>query len=258
MLNKIATLTICTLLAASCAHKSGHHDHDHDHDKHGKHDHDEHDHDEHGKHDHDHDHYEGQPIRKMAAFQKTDWATVKKVTLSPGQATGIHSGPGRLIVALNDYKIRYEEPGKPKKIKTWHMGDVHWHGAGKHNVTNIGETLAEFLIVSRTNKPLAIRSSWADKHNHSDHHKNIFENSWAEVSKVTLKQGQKTKPHEGSYRVIVSLSTYDVLFAQQGAKAHSHKENFMFGQVHFHQPGVHAVTNIGTTEARFLTINYKK
>lgn len=192
----------------------------------------------------------------MADFQKTDWATVRKVTLSPGKSTGIHSGPGRLIVALSDYKIRYEEPGKPKKNKHWHMGDVHWHGAGKHNVTNIGNTLAEFLIVSRTNKPLAIRKSWADKHNHSDKHKNIFENSWAEVSKVTLKKGQKTKPHEGSYRVIVSLSTYNVLFEKKGAKAH--KEDFMFGQVHFHKPGVHAVSNIGNTEAKFLTINYKK
>lgn len=192
----------------------------------------------------------------MANFHKTDWATVKKVTLSPGKATGIHSGPGRLIVALSDYKIRYEEPGKPKKVKSWRVGDVHWHGAGKHNVTNIGKTQAEFLIVSRTKKPLAIRKSWADKHNHSHKHKPVFENSWAEVGKVTLRKGQKTIAHEGSYRVVVSLSNYNVMFAKKGAKPV--KENFMFGQVHFHKPGVHAVSNIGATEAKFLTINYKK
>lgn len=194
-------------------------------------------------------------MHKIEMQSKTDWAIVERVTLKPGESTGAHTGPGRLIVALNDYTIKFAAPGHKTLKKTWHMGDVHWHHAGKHTVTNVGKTVADFLIVFRTGK-LKINPAMAKAHDHSKGRKTVFENSWAEVDKISLKPGQKTPPHAGSYRVIVSLSQYNVNFL--GPKGKPHKEFMRFGDVHFHKPGVHAVANTGKTDATFLVINYKK
>lgn len=261
-LAKVAALALAFAFTQSCAHKSGHkhddHDHDHSHDHGKKHDHD-HDHDHSHDHSHDHDHshhhhhHEG---IKVSTIAKNGWALAKKIVVHPGQTTGWHSGPERLVVALSDYKIKYEEKGQKYMIKTWRMGDVHWHNAGEHNVTNVGKTPAEFLKIVRKGKLSGIKKSWTHKHNRSKYHKNLIDNHAVEVSEVTLKSGQKQKPHEGSYRAVIATSYYDVMYRQKGQKAV--REKVKFGEVHFHTPGVHHLTNTGSSEANFIVVNFKK
>ncbi|HSM50051.1 MAG TPA: hypothetical protein VLA75_01470, partial [Thermoanaerobaculia bacterium] len=73
---------------------------------------------------------------------------VVEMTLEPGQSTGPHQGGPRMVFALTDYAIRWTEGAAAPVEVTWSQGDAHWHQPGDHEVENIGENPARFLVVT--------------------------------------------------------------------------------------------------------------
>lgn len=76
-----------------------------------------------------------------------DLARVIRVTLEPGESTHPHEGGYRVIYSLTDYAIEFVMDDQAPEEMTWTAGEVHWHEADRHQVSNIGETRAEYLVV---------------------------------------------------------------------------------------------------------------
>ncbi len=78
----------------------------------------------------------------------------------------------------------------------------------------------------------------------------IFENDYAKVISVSLAPGDSLASHQGGARVIYSLSDYSIEWTEgernQGVKS------WKKGDVHFHEPGIHAARNNGATTAEWL------
>lgn len=68
------------------------------------------------------------------------------VELAEGEETALHMGGPRVILALRDYRIRYEEEGSEAIERALEAGSVHWHDAGEHKVSNIGESVARYMV----------------------------------------------------------------------------------------------------------------
>jgi quercetin dioxygenase-like cupin family protein len=73
---------------------------------------------------------------------------VAEMTLEPGQSTGRHRGGPRVVFALTDYTIRWTQGDADPVGVSWSYGDAHWHEPGDHEVENIGENAARFLVVT--------------------------------------------------------------------------------------------------------------
>jgi quercetin dioxygenase-like cupin family protein len=71
-----------------------------------------------------------------------------EVTLPPQGKLPMHAGINRLIYALADNTIRYQEEGAEPVEKTLKAGEVHWHDGCNHALENLGETDARFLVVA--------------------------------------------------------------------------------------------------------------
>jgi hypothetical protein len=71
-----------------------------------------------------------------------------KVTLPPNGEIPMHSGINRVIYSLSDYTIRYQAEAEPMTQRSFKDGDVHWHEACMHALENIGDTDAEYLVVT--------------------------------------------------------------------------------------------------------------
>ncbi|TVQ96022.1 MAG: hypothetical protein EA398_16505 [Deltaproteobacteria bacterium] len=76
-----------------------------------------------------------------------DLVRVVGVELAAGEETTMHPGGPRVIFAETDYRIRYHREGTEAVERELEAGSAHWHGAGRHQVSNIGDTDARYLVV---------------------------------------------------------------------------------------------------------------
>ncbi len=191
---------------------------------------------------------------------KNEYAQVVKVTLQPGERLAAHKGENRLIYSLTDYSIDWVEKGKEEGIKSWNQGDTHAHEAGEHAAQNSGETTAEWLAFVRRNAELPECGNNTAENDVNkaapDFATLLFENEDFRVSEVKLPPSGKIPRHSGINRVIYSLSDYTILFESnnQGTV----QKSFRKGEAHWHEACLHALENIGETEARFLVVSYKR
>lgn len=200
------------------------------------------------------------PSRMATTVLENPHVRVKEMTLSPGADQPLHKGGPRVVYSLTDYKMSWREgEGEPAE-KSWSTGDVHWHDAGTHAVTNTGQSEAVFLVAMWTDEALPA----CDEEKALDNDVNkvspdkaevLFENEHAKVTKVTLEAGAEIPSHTGANRVIYALSDYSINFAsdKEGTGEHS----FEAGQAHWHEACTHSLSNTGETTAEFLVIAFK-
>jgi quercetin dioxygenase-like cupin family protein len=79
---------------------------------------------------------------------ENDALRVIELTLPPGESTGRHWGGHRVIFALSDYTVRWMEGDADPVEMSWSEGEAHWHQSGDHEVENIGDSPARFLVVT--------------------------------------------------------------------------------------------------------------
>lgn len=200
------------------------------------------------------------PSRMATTVLENPYVRVKKMTLTPGADQPLHEGGPRVVYSLTDYKMRWREGEDEPMEKSWSAGDVHWHDAGTHAVTNIGESQAVFLVAMRTDQELPACDEEKALNNDvnkvsPDKAEVLFENEHAKVTKVTLEAGAEIPQHTGANRVIYALSDYSINFAsdKEGTGEHS----FEAGEAHWHEACTHSLSNTGKTTAEFLVIAFK-
>jgi quercetin dioxygenase-like cupin family protein len=79
---------------------------------------------------------------------ENDAVRVAELTLPPGESTGRHWGGHRVVFALSDHTIRWTEGDADPVEMSWSEGEAHWHQSGDHEVENIGDSSARFLVVT--------------------------------------------------------------------------------------------------------------
>ena len=190
---------------------------------------------------------------------KNDYAIVSKISLAPGESQPTHEGENRVIYALTDYSIDWEEQGKKLGTKTWKKGDVHFHESGTHAAKNLGTSVAEWLVFSRKDTELP---ECADNTIENDvtsvspgTTQTLFENDEFKLTRVVLPKGESIPMHSGINRVIYSLSDYDLKYDSDTEGMVD--KSFKSGDVHWHEACKHALENNGDTEAIFLVVSYK-
>ncbi len=179
-----------------------------------------------------------------------DYVEVHRVTLEPGDGLPLHSGDARLIYSLSDYTIEWTERGETT-TKTWREGDVHAHEALEHAVRNTGNTIADFLVVARTDKALPKAERGADAADVAGGYAAfIAEFDDARVLRVALPAGGSQPIHQGAARVVYSLNGHSIAFSTP--EGGERVREFATGDVHWHDAGPHAVANAGDETARFV------
>lgn len=73
---------------------------------------------------------------------------VTEVTLPVHEVIPMHLGINRIIYSLSDYTLKYKSDTNEEVEKQFKRADTHWHEGCKHELQNIGDTDAKFLIVS--------------------------------------------------------------------------------------------------------------
>jgi quercetin dioxygenase-like cupin family protein len=183
------------------------------------------------------------------------YATVTRFDLQPGQAQSVHEGPDRVIYSLNDYTLEWTEGDAEPAEKSWTAGDTHWHTAGPHAARNVGEEVARYVVVARTDKPLPAAEDAAEPEVTAGGHGTLlFENDNVRVVEVTLEPGQATPSHPGGHRVIYSLGDYTIRWTEGDAEPT--EATWAAGEAHWHDPAEHSVENIGETPARYLVFTF--
>jgi hypothetical protein len=190
---------------------------------------------------------------------ENDYVKVEKISLAPGQSQPIHEGENRLIYALTDYSIDWEEQGIKSGTKTWKKGDVHFHKAGKHSAANKGSATAEWLVFSKKNTDLPACGENTIENDvsyvSSDFAQTLLDNDFFKVTQVNLPVGESIPMHAGINRIIYSLSDYQILY--ESDKEEKNIKQFKKGDLHWHEACSHALENNGKTEAQFLVVSYK-
>lgn len=79
---------------------------------------------------------------------ENDAVRVARFELLPGESTGTHHGGYRLVYALSDYTIRWTEGDADPAEVSWSEGQAHWHGPSAHEVENVGDGPARYLVVT--------------------------------------------------------------------------------------------------------------
>ncbi len=183
---------------------------------------------------------------------------VTRVNLPPNEELPPHDGTRRVIYSLNDYKIKFIQDGKEDE-RSFKTGDVHYHPGGAHSIKNVGATPAEFIIFERLDGAFPARESVSGKsllQAAGKNAKELLNNEYFEVTDVNLPAKKSLPTHFGLNRTIYSISPYTIKYKENDGEAR--EQSFKPGDVHFHPTGLHAVENIGTTEARFLVVEFKK
>jgi len=185
-----------------------------------------------------------------------DYAEVFTVTLAPGQVLPPHSGGARAIYALSDYTVRFTQQGQTSE-QSWTVGQAHFHAAGEHSMENTGATEARFLVVARTAQSLAPNANtMTPPAAGSGPMQQLVDNEDVTVAEVRLPVGAELPRHRGRARVVYSLSDHTFSYASNGAAAES--KSFVTGQAHWHDADEHTIVNTGSTEARFLIVQFKR
>ncbi|MHA7815144.1 MAG: cupin domain-containing protein [Pseudohaliea sp.] len=173
-----------------------------------------------------------------------------RITLAPGEAQPLHAGTQRIVYSLSDYTIRWTEDGETTS-KRWREGEVHYHEALEHAAENTGNTIADFLVVARTDTPLPAVESDGDASAVAGGYATLIaEPADARVLRVALPAGARQPLHAGAPRLVYSLNDYSVSFiTADGEVAEAELES---GEMHWHDAGPHAVENTGDDTARFV------
>ena len=183
---------------------------------------------------------------------------VSRVSLAPGADLPAHDGGRRAIYALGEYEIQWQPDGAAPERRAWADGDVHFHDAGSHALANIGTTQAEFVVFERLAAPLPgdAASEVKDAADVMPETAALLsENASFRVMQVVLEPGEAQQVHDGSARVVYSLSDYEIEW-QEGDAA-PEKRRWGAGDAHWHLDGEHAARNSGQTRARWLIVALK-
>jgi quercetin dioxygenase-like cupin family protein len=179
--------------------------------------------------------------------------------LKPGEKLPLHKGGARVLYSLSDYTIKWNEGGQVSE-KKWQKGDVHWHDAVAHAVENIGETDADYLVVTRKTTALPETGDYDLAQDASQidtaHAYIVFENEQVRIIEVQLAANESQPEHNGINRMIYALTNYHIQYSSDtlGTKETKMKA----GDAHWHPADKHAVTNIGETAAHYLIFEFKK
>ncbi len=189
---------------------------------------------------------------------ENEYVEVMRARLAPGDSLPAHEGGARVVYALSDYRIRFQQGGREME-RAFSQGDVHVHEAGPHRVTNIGNAPAEFVVFERRSAALpappdSTRAEDLAEEAAPAKQDVLLENETAEVHEVTLETGERLSDHRGFERLVYSLSDYRIRLTQDGS---AEKRSFAAGDVHWHAPGIHSIENIGGAPARFLVVEFK-
>lgn len=195
---------------------------------------------------------------RMTIFEN-DFVEVAKFTLKPGEEQDEHEGKLRLVYSLSDYTLDWYEQGESLGEKSWKQGDVHVHTPGKHKGKNTGDTQAEWLIFTYKGGELP-EFDVKDLENDvntiaSNYASQIYDDEQFRVTEVKLPANESIPSHDGINRVIYSLSDYTLSY--QTGDSEPLEKVFKNGEAHWHEPGKHALKNIGNTEAHYLVISFK-
>lgn len=191
---------------------------------------------------------------------ENDYAKISKISLAKGEFQPTHKGEIRLIYALTDCSIDWEEKGEKLGTKTWKKGDVHFHEAGTHAAKNNGNTLAEWLIF--TKKSAELPKCGENKVENDvtavspKFTQTLFENDDFKMTEVNLPIGESIPMHSGINRIIYSLTDYKIIY--ESNKDEKSEKQLKKGDVHWHEACQHALLNNGETQAHFLVVNYKQ
>lgn len=79
---------------------------------------------------------------------ENDHVRVTEVRLPAGASIPEHAGINRAIYALTDYSLDYTSDKEGANSKTLRQGQLHWHEACRHALTNTGATEARFLVIA--------------------------------------------------------------------------------------------------------------
>jgi quercetin dioxygenase-like cupin family protein len=72
---------------------------------------------------------------------------VTEVRLPAGDTLPRHHGMARVVYSLSDYTISYTSNTAEPVVKSFTVGQAHWHDADEHLIVNTGTTEAHFVIV---------------------------------------------------------------------------------------------------------------
>jgi hypothetical protein len=184
-----------------------------------------------------------------------EFATAFTLTLEPGQSVAPHEGAARVVYSLSDYTIRYSE-GADSRETSWRTGDAHVHAPGTHAIANTGTTTARLLVVYRADTELPAGGSAAVEAAGGEPTNLLVDDERFRVSVVAIPVGGVLPQHAGLPRVVYSLSEYSIRYEAEGAAAT--EQSFRTGEAHWHPADRHAITNTGTTDARFLVVQFKQ
>lgn len=184
-----------------------------------------------------------------------DYLQVNRVTLSPGEGLELHRGSARIVYSLSDYTIRWTEDGESAE-KGWREGGVHAHEALEHAVENTGDTIADFLVLSRTDTPLPAVDDPDDAAEVPGAYARVVAQlDGARVLRVVLPPGAEQPLHAGAPRLVYSLNDYAAVFTTpEGERT---EVELKTGDVHWHEAGPHAVANAGKETARFIIFAFE-
>ena len=193
-------------------------------------------------------------FESAAVFLENEWVRVLRVTVEPGSEVPRHDASDRVVYALSDYTIEWTEGEAPPTTKSWTAGQAHWHESGAHAVRNIGESVAEYLVIERLGTALPAEAAPADDVQAAapEHGSILLENDAVRVAEISLEPGQSTGPHPGAHRVVVALSDYTIQWTE--GEADPVEVSWSEGDAHWHEPGIHEVENIGDGPARYLVV----
>lgn len=190
---------------------------------------------------------------------ENDYVRVAQVTLAPGEGQAPHEGGTRLIYALSDYNIDWQQGGEDLGKKMWSRGDVHTHKPGSHAAVNTGDSKAEWVVFERKTAELPTCEGLSlDKDVSAvggEAVEVVYEDENFRVIEVALNPGDALPMHDGVNRVIYALSDYTINYGTDATEAL--EKRFNKGTAHWHEGCQHAIENTGDSEARFLVVAFK-
>lgn len=196
---------------------------------------------------------------KVNTVFENDFVRVDHFMLKPGDSLPLHKGGQRAVYALSDYTIKWTE-GEKVSEKSWKKGDIHWHDSLAHAAENIGDTGAEYLVLTRKDAALPETEDYDISQDASQldsaHAKIILDNAHLRVIEVKLPAGDSQAMHQGINRLIYSLSSYQIKYTSD--QMESKEMQMEEGEFHWHGADQHAVENIGETLAHYLIFEFKK
>ncbi len=86
-------------------------------------------------------------MEMTTSILENESAKVLRMDLPPNTSLPQHDGMNRLIYSLSDYQISFSDVEGEEDESSYQTGDLHWHDACPHEVANIGQDTATFLVL---------------------------------------------------------------------------------------------------------------